>query len=321
MKKETNKLTFIKIAELTLEKVRKPLTTREIWENAVKLNIVEGYTTSGKTPWHTIGAFIYLNIRDSDNPTFYQYSKRPATFYLVKFQNEKIEQIKPEFENKDLNKKKSFNERDLHPLVVKFLDANTNFKAKVKTIYHENSSKTKKGLNKWLHPDLVAIHFPFDDYEPNVLEIQKLLSNNTIKLFSFEVKINLDFSNLRESYFQAVSNSSWANEGYLIALNISDDSDFNDELRRLNNAFGIGLIKLNSNDIYESEIFFPSKIKQELDWETIDRLCTENIDYENFIKDSIEDLKLGKVKSKYDKILTDEELEKLISDKQIINCE
>jgi hypothetical protein len=30
------------------------------------------------------------------------------------------------------------------------------------------------------------------------------------------MKKELNFSNLRESYFQAVSNSSWANEGYLV---------------------------------------------------------------------------------------------------------
>lgn len=34
----------------------------------------------------------------------------------------------------------------------------------------------------------------------------------------------MNFTNLREYYFQAVSNSSWANEGYIVALDI-DDAD------------------------------------------------------------------------------------------------
>ena len=41
-----------------------------------------------------------------------------------------------------------------------------------------------------------------------------------LKIYSFEMKKYLSIANLREYYFQAVSNSSWANEGYLVALNI-----------------------------------------------------------------------------------------------------
>lgn len=43
--------------------------------------------------------------------------------------------------------------------------------------------------------------------------------------------------------FQAVSNSSWANEGYLVVLQ-EIDSEVLSELRRLNQSFGIGVIKL-----------------------------------------------------------------------------
>jgi hypothetical protein len=40
------------------------------------------------------------------------------------------------------------------------------------------------------------------------------------------MKKNLNFTNLREYYFQAVSNSSWANEGYIVALDIDEDESF-----------------------------------------------------------------------------------------------
>jgi hypothetical protein len=61
---------------------------------------------------------------------------------------------------------------------------------------------------------------------------------DTFKITSYEIKkeINTDYE-LKKSYFQAVSNSSWANYGYLVALEISDN--LKDEMERLNQSFGI----------------------------------------------------------------------------------
>lgn len=190
----------------------------------------------------------------------------------------------------------------------------------MKTIFHESSSKAVKGQNEWLHPDIVGVYFPFKDYSAETREIQDYLKISSIKLYSFELKINLNFSNLRQSFFQTVSNSSWANEGYLVTLNLDDNTTFRDEIRRLNNAFGIGLIKINADNAYESEILFPSKINQEIDWDTVNRLASENADFSDFIKLITEDCKLGKVKSQYDKILKPDELIKYIKDKGIINA-
>lgn len=63
------------------------------------------------------------------------------------------------------SEKGSFIERDLHPLLVKFLYSNPHFKCYAKTIYHETSTKKTKGYNQWLHPDIVGIYFPFKDYQ------------------------------------------------------------------------------------------------------------------------------------------------------------
>ena len=130
----------------------------------------------------------------------------------------------------------------------------------------------------------------------------------------------MSFVNLREYFFQAVSNSSWANEGYLVAININEDPTFRDELRRLNNAFGIGIIKLNTENVFESEILFPASIKQSIDWDTVNRLANENSDFSDFLKFITEDCKLGKIKSQYDKVLNLEELTKHIKDKGINNA-
>jgi hypothetical protein len=91
-------------------------------------------------------------------------------------------------------------------------------------------------------------------------------------------------------------------------------------VRRLNNAFGIGIIKLNPENIFESEILFPSRINQEIDWDTVNRLANENSDFNDFLKLITEDCKLGKVKSQYDKIFNIDELTDYIKEKGIHNA-
>ena len=317
------KTTYWDIIERTLEKAGTPLSAKEIWDKAKKLKTLSGFSTTGKTPWASIAAYCYTDINNNGkNSTIIQTSERPAQFFLRSLEGSidlKMLQKKRDSElaKNERVKSKKFGERDLHSVLVAYLYGDSHFKANVKTIYHENSSKASKGQNEWLHPDLVGAYFPFMDYKSETLEIQKHLSITSVKLFSFELKVALNFGNLRQSFFQAVSNSSWANEGYLVALNIDDDPTFKDEVRRLNNAFGIGIIKLNPENVFESEILFPSRINQEIDWDTVNRLAKENSDFNDFLKLISEDCKLSKVKSQYDKVLNLEELTKHIKNKGI----
>lgn len=319
------KATFWDIIERTIEKVGTPLSPKEIWDKANEFGTVGDFVTTGKTPWQTIGAYCYTDIaRNGENSLIIQTSERPAQFFLRKLVKktdlEKVQKQKDiEIAKKEKDEIKKFHERDLHPILVAYAFADTHFRANVKTIYHENSLRSTKGQNEWLHPDLVGVYFPFQDYKPETLDIQNHLSISSIKLFSFELKVHVNFLNLRQAYFQAVSNSSWANEGYLVALNVDDDPALRDEIRRLNNAFGIGVIKLNAENVYESEILFPARTNNEIDWDTVNRLVTENADFSNFLKLITEDCKLGKVKSEYDKVLKVEELTKHIKDRGIKN--
>jgi hypothetical protein len=319
------KTTFWDVIEKTIEKVGTPLSAKEIWDKANELGTIGDFTTTGKTPWATIAAYCYTDINNNaDNSTVIQTSERPAQFFLRRLANQidlqKVQKKKDtEIARKEKIETKKFSERDLHPLLVAYAFGDSHFKANLKTVFHENSAKATKGQNEWLHPDLVGVYFPFNDYKKETLEIQNHLSITSIKLFSFELKVSLNFGNLRQSYFQAVSNSSWANEGYLVTLNIDDDPTFKDEVRRLNNAFGIGIIKLNPENIFESEILFPSRINQEIDWDTVNRLANENYYFNDFLKLITEDCKIGKVKSEYDKVLKMDELTKYIKEKGINN--
>jgi len=320
------KTTLWDVIEKTIEKVRTPLSAKEIWDKANELGTLGDFSTTDKTPWATIAAYCYTDINNNaENSTVIQTSERPAQFFLRRLASQmdlqKVQKQKDtEIAKKEKIETKKFDERDLHSLLVAYAFGDSHFKANLKTVFHENSFKATKGQNEWLHPDLVGVYFPFRDYKSETLEIQNHLSITSIKLFSFELKVSLNFDNLRQSYFQAVSNSSWANEGYLVTLNIDDDPTFKDEVRRLNNAFGIGIIKLNPENIFESEILFPSRINQEIDWDTVNRLANENSDFNDFLKLITEDCKLGKVKSQYDKVLKMDELTKYIKDKGINNA-
>ncbi|GAA7651703.1 hypothetical protein HpHA293_02210 [Helicobacter pylori] len=139
------------------------------------------------------------------------------------------------------------------------------------------------------------------------------------KLFSFELKKDLSLSVLKESYFQAVSNSSWANEGYLVVKNIKED--VLDELSRLNQSFGIGVIKLES-EISNSKILLPAK-EREIDIPTLNMLVKQSPkDFEPFME------KINKQIEKefdmavdmgnfFDEVLGDEAMQKYIKDKDI----
>jgi len=131
------KLTFLKVAEMILEKVKKPLSAVQIWEEAEKEKLNEQISSYGKTPWNTISAQLYVSIRDDNKSKFYQPSSRPAKFFLKKYKS-LVKEEDLDVPNEYSEKKYKFHERDLHPLLVKFANSDQHFKAHLRTIYHEN---------------------------------------------------------------------------------------------------------------------------------------------------------------------------------------
>lgn len=313
-------MSFLELAEQVIKTVNLPLTVNEIWEKAVELGLDQELNKKGKTPWATLGARLYVSIRDDQASRFQPLGKRPTRFGLKNVKYPAIEPVHELTEVAQANKIEKYHERDLHPLFVKFADAYFHFRgAKFNTIFHEGSAKAKKGYNKWIHPDIVGVYYSFNDklsdYEKVIINFQKDFSLTSIKLFSFEVKIRLSISNLREYYFQAVSNSSWANEGYLVALKIDDEVI--EEARRLANSFGIGLIKIDIENIEEGEIIVPARFKKELDVDAMDRLAGENKDFAAFLQNIMDDNKVCKVNSKYDQVLDDSAYKKYMKEKGI----
>lgn len=331
------KMTYLSLAYEVLKSANAPMEMYEIWEVAQDLGLDKRLKSIGKTPTATLGALMYVDIRDKADSKFMQVSSRPSTFWLrareseLKALDSNIESnsvesnsaessISHKSHNAPESSDRGFNERDLHPLLVKYLHDSNDFGGLFcKTIYHEKTPKSTKGKDKWIHPDMVGVHFPFKDYTSHTLHLLKNIAKPSHKIYAFELKVRLDFSNLKESYFQAVSNSSFANEGYLVVFE-SIEKEVRAELERLNASFGIGVIQLDS-EVLESEVILRSRFR-ELDIDTLDVLARKNSDFEEFILNLNEEIVIGKEdrinRKKYDKILENEELERYIKQKGIV---
>jgi hypothetical protein len=246
---------------------------------------------SGKTPGSTVSASLGDFIRNGD--TRVKRIKREGgtfSYYLTKNEhNIGIDVLTGVTESvtatetqdatvKKNDKTKTFDERDLHKLLATFLKTHG---IDSKTIFHEKSSNSKDKHQKWIHPDMVGIAFMKLQTQASQAFLKTVNRDDTFKLNSYEIKkeINSDYD-LKESFFQTVSNSSWANHGYLVSFDINNS--LHDEMKRLNQSFGIGIIELKANP-YESKVLFASKYK-DLDFKTIDKLCKINADFTKFIE-------------------------------------
>ncbi len=315
------KYTVLDYAADVLQTAKAPLLYQEIWADGIGKPFASKLNLKGKTPWATLGARLFVDVRDNPNSKFIKVGKNPARFFLASRTNE-LKDLKTTLDKLDnptshITSSKEYTERDLHPLLAYYAYTNTDFnKGKAiytKTIFHEKSKKN--GFNEWVHPDMVGFYIPIDDWNEKLLELNDISDSNSIKLYSLELKKIIDKSNYREFFFQAVSNSSWSNEGYLVAAEIKEDDDLYSELERLSGSFGIGIIRLDLEDIDSSRVIFPAKQKNILDWELMNKLCEQNPDFELFIDDITKDFKVKTIhKNQYDKIFDDptEYIEKLL---------
>ncbi|MSR17503.1 MAG: hypothetical protein EXR89_06900 [Methylococcaceae bacterium] len=288
------KLTFIELAQRVLTEHKTPLSVGEMWNYVVEKKYHDELDSKGKTPQTSMGAQM-----GQAKKIFAYTDDCPRRYYL----REIVSVPEEKFFSKSA---KTYLEKDLHPLLVYF--AKTYLNVFCKTINHSKSGK--KEFGEWLHPDIVGCWFPIGNWSQSSIELSQALGVMNVWLYSFELKHELNFSNLREAFFQAVSNSSWAREGYLCAADISKDDDFSSELKRLSGSFGIGVIELNVSDPSASRVIFPAKQKENLDWESIDKLCNQNPDFKDFLKSIKDNLKISKIhKDEYDDVLSAEELQ------------
>ncbi|WP_024750640.1 HTH domain-containing protein [Helicobacter pylori] len=324
-------MTYRELGKKVLEQAEEPLSAEEIFEKACEMGLDKELSSIGKTPIATLGSQLGEHDISNDEKQFYvaNNKKRPFRYWLKSREREFPPQETPDSKEEDdeqsecsdtaEKQKTSFNERDLYPLLVKFLYEDPNFKLLCKTIYHEPCKKGKGGECMWNYPDIVGVYFPYNKYKGETLKFLHHTGQEKHKLFSFELKKELSFSNLKESYFQAVSNSTWANEGYLVVKNIKED--VLDELRRLNQSFGIGVIKLES-EISNSKILLPAK-EREIDIPTLNMLIEQSPeDFKPFIEKINKQIEKGldtavDMENFFDEALDDEAMQEHIEKKGI----
>ena len=257
---------------------------------------------------------IFTDARDNPDTTFVKIGAMPARYFLKTLaQSTRANDLEKAASAKTLLPDLyDYDEAALHPFLAYY--ARLYFKAYTKTIRH--STSRKKEFGEWVHPDVIGVYFPVEDWKPEVLDLSAATGNIAVRLYSFEIKKSLSFSNLREAYFQAVSNSSWAHEGYLAAADISTDEDFRGELRRLSASFGIGVIAIELQDPYASEVLFPAREHDAIDWDTLNKL-TMNKDVQELLTRIKNDLQTKEIiREKYDKVLPRDDLLKSINRKK-----
>lgn len=257
----------------SLQEIGKPATHWDV------LNHIQahGYYLfeKARTPESTISALLGDFIRKGDSRVGRIKGDNGRYLYYLTEQENTI--VSRPQDTLLTNEPEHYHERDLHKLFATYLKSKGYY---AKTIYHEQSGR-KDANQKWIHPDMIGVSFSKYKDKTTQKLIRHFDISKRIKLTSYELKkeIRTD-TQLKEAYFQALSNSSWAHFGYLVAFEIDDN--LKEEIERLNQSFGIGVIVLNAYP-YESKTLVAAKEK-ELDFITIDKLSSINDDFRRFME-------------------------------------
>lgn len=298
-------MTYYDAAKKVLEQSDVPMKVDEIWEKACELGYdkIIAETLNGKmskTPITSLASSIYTDIKYNPDTTIFVKVGRGEFFLKSKINssNQNLINNTNEEDTDDIIVNNSANkkilEEDLHIPLTKYLYS---MKIYSKTINANATDVNLKGKMKWGTPDIIAVTFK-DYINKSVLKLFNYINLPTTELYAYELKLKLTLGNLTEYYFQALSNSGWANEAWLVAMEIDENNydELMEEIKRLNQSFGVGIIKLNYYNPEDSEILFSAKKRNNLDIDTMHKLCY-NRQFQDFINDVNEILE-AKDKSK-----------------------
>lgn len=221
----------------------------------------------------------HVATQDKPRPRLYFWDANLAAQELSTNQSLITDSNNEEAEN--LTVPTEYSEHDLYPLLVQFLHKELGLYCQR---IDEKTSRNSHGSggNHWLHPDIVALEALDQDWSLVVKDCVRHGNDSSVRLWSFEVKKQLSKGNVRECFFQAVSNSTWANFGYLVATGINNDVEA--ELQMLSGLHGIGVLLLNTESLFDSQILIPARERTKVDWQSVNRIATENSDFHHFVE-------------------------------------
>ncbi|MGL2522999.1 HrgA protein [Helicobacter pylori] len=283
----------IEIVQSVLE-ITGPIKVTEIYDRAKELfekgEITKMFDYGGNTPHQSVNAFIYTALNKGEELPFFKVQEKPVLIALKGAAKEPVLSTeKIGTPSVKIAHNKIMHERDLHPFLTYMAFYNENLKCYTKTIFHEESLKSPKGMDRWLYPDMVGVRFLHAELSnENLIAFSRKFDTLPVKLVSFELKKEISVNNCRECYFQAISNSSWANEGYLVGRHIDTrNPQLMDLLKRLHASFGIGVIDLRTNED-KSAILLNAKYKEKIDYTMAQELSDKNPKFSGFLKSVVD---------------------------------
>ncbi|GAA9829692.1 COG2958 family protein [Helicobacter pylori] len=278
----------IEIIQSVLE-ITGPIKVTDIYDKAKELfekgEIENMFDCGGETPHQTVSSYIYTALSKGEELPFFKAREKPTLIALKSAAKELVLNA----EKPSVPSAKIAHEKDLHPFLTYMAFGNENLKCYTKTIFHEGSLKSPKGMDRWLYPDMVGVRFLHAELSnENLIAFSKKFDTLPVKLVSFELKREISVHNCRECYFQAISNSSWANEGYLVGHHINThDLKLMDLLKRLHGSFGIGVIDLRTDED-KSAILLNAKYKEKIDYTVALELSDKNEKFSTFLKSVVD---------------------------------
>ncbi len=152
------KLQDIEIVQSVLE-ITGPIKPTEVYDKAKELfekgEITNMFDCGGKTPHQSVSASIYTALSKGEELPFFKVQENPTLIALKSATKEPVLNT----EKPSTPSVKIVHERDLHPFLTYMAINNENLKCYTKTIFHEESSKSPKGMDRWLYPDMVGVRF------------------------------------------------------------------------------------------------------------------------------------------------------------------
>lgn len=224
-----------------------------------------------------------VTTQDKPRPRLYYWSETPVIQHELIDSNDGEEQDNQPHLNQSTEKSLSTNlsEHELYPLLIEYLAEDMGLFCR--RIDERKSRNTQgAGGNHWLHPDIVALETLDKNWSSVVRDCVRHSNDAFVRLWSFEVKKDLNKSNVRKSFFQAVSNSSWSNYAYLVATGL--DSAVESELQMLAGLHGVGVLILNTQSLFDSQILIPARERTTIDWLSVNRIAEENKDFDSFVE-------------------------------------
>ncbi|MGN8509548.1 HrgA protein [Helicobacter pylori] len=281
----------IEIVQSVLE-ITGPISPTEVYDKAKELfekgEIEKMFDCGGKTPHQSVSAAIYTALNKGEELPFKKAREKPTLIALKSVAKEPVLNMeKISAPSVKIAHNKIMHERGLHPFLTYMAIHNENLKCYTKTIFHEESLKSSKGMDRWLYPDMVGVRFLHAEWSnENLIAFSKKFDTLPVKLVSFELKKEISVNNCRECYFQAISNSS--NEGYLVGHHIdTHNPQLMDLLKSLHASFGIGVIDLRTNED-KSAILLNAKYKEKIDYTVASELSDKNKKFSGFLKSVVD---------------------------------